>query len=170
MSERDLIQKLRALGVVERREVVLASGSLSDIYCDIKKAFGPPEIFSELINRIGAMLRPSITCIAGAGLGGIPLASAIAFRYGRKFCAIRLEPKAYGLANVIEGHTPSRDDRIAIVDDVFTTGGNVRDVMAKLKPTGANISRVVVVVNRSRGEDKFFPIPVLYLFRIEELI
>ena len=77
MTNADLVKRLREIDVIYKEKVVLRSGEVSDFYCDIKKAFGYPDILNALADEMGAKISTEITCIAASGYGGLPLASVI---------------------------------------------------------------------------------------------
>jgi orotate phosphoribosyltransferase len=168
VSKQTLLITLRALGVIEKGQFVLRSGADTDTYCNIKKAYGYPDVLSEIAKEAGKMLDRRTTCVAGSGNGGISLATVIAQHYNLKLSLLRKTPKEYGLCAPIDGYVPDSRDVVAIVDDVFSSGGSIRDALTILATTGATISGAVVVVNR--GDKQLSPVPLRYLFKLEKLL
>jgi orotate phosphoribosyltransferase len=149
-SEFKLLEKLRALGVFRKRRVVLRSGAVSDFYCDIKKAYGEPEILNLLADAIGKRLPNGVTAVAASGYGGLPLAAVVAARTGKKFIAVREKPKSHGLGGWIDGYRPKRGEHVAIIDDVLTSGSSIRATLRPLRRLGARVDTAVVVLARAR--------------------
>tara|TARA_Y100000310_G_scaffold244335_1_gene249071 strand:+ start:10905 stop:11408 length:504 start_codon:yes stop_codon:yes gene_type:complete len=164
----ELIKALKDSGVVVRKKLILSQGDVSDHYFDIKKAYGRSEVL-ELTAR--EMLKDidgeRTTCIASSGYGGIPLATAISQLSGLKLTLVRGNPREYGLEKSIEGYVPTFGDKVSIVDDVFTTGGNLRNIMETIRSTGADILDCHVVVKRGKGGLR---VPLIYLLAAEELL
>lgn len=167
MPKESLLDKLRVLGVIINGPHILRSGANTNIDCDIKKAYGYPDVFSEIVDEVSKKLHWRTTCVAGLGHGGIPLATAVALHCKLKSCMVRIEPKSYALADPIGGYIPGPGDVVAIVDDVFTSGGSIRDTLNVLATTGAQFTDAVVIVNR--GDKRLSPVPLRYIFKLAEL-
>lgn len=144
-----LADALRKAGIVRHRRVRLSSGRTADFYVDLKAAYGRPSLLARMARELAALVPASATCIASGGYGGIPLATAVALRLKLPLTLVRPKPKAHGTAQALEGHIPTREDRVVLVDDVYTTGGSLRAMEAALRPTGARVALRLVVVNRS---------------------
>lgn len=166
MDTHHLARRLTEADVVIHESTTLRSGRRSELYCDIKKAYGEPAILNELADALSAQLRDEETCIAATGYGGIPLAAVIAAKTNRFFTAVRDARKAYGTNRYVEGHIPTKDDVVVVVDDVLTTGSSILSVLSPLFETEAVVSRAVVVVKRGEVE---LPVPHDFLFSLEEL-
>lgn len=165
--KQSLIDKLNSLKVVEFKDVKLRNGQNSNYYINIKKAYGYPEIKSELGDAIYSIIDHPITCIAGAGHGGIPLADYISSKYNLKLSLVRDNIKDHGLKNLIEGYVLDEKDKIAIIDDVFSTGSSLRNTIENLKSTKAKIVGCYVVVKRGEG---ILSVELKYLLTGEELL
>lgn len=96
-----------------------------------------------------------IHAVGGLTLGADPVAYAIAYTSairGRPLRAftVRKEAKAHGTGRVIEG--PFRKgDRVAIVEDVITTGGSALKAASIVRECGGTVMGVVAVVDREEG-------------------
>lgn len=167
MLKRNLIKRLWEIGIIYKEPVRLHSGVISDFYCDIKKAFGYPDILNALADEIGKKLSDSVNCVAASGYGGMPLASVVASRFNKKLIAVRGIPKKHGKRGLFDGYVPGGKDTVIIIDDVLTTGSSIREIFNILKTTKAKIKSAIVVVKR--GETNL-PTPYSYLFTIDEII
>lgn len=163
----ELIQKLRELDIVSKGEFVLANGEKSSYYIDIKRAFGNPEALNMMVDELFHEIDNRATCVAAAGYGGISLATSISLLYGLNLTLIRNKPKKHGREVWIDGYVPTKWDRVALVDDVFTTGGSLRKSMKVLELTNAEILGCHVVAKRHEGE---LNVPLTYLLAAEELL
>ncbi|MBS3090742.1 orotate phosphoribosyltransferase [Candidatus Pacearchaeota archaeon] len=160
-----LIEKLNQLDVLERQKVILKSKKISDFYIDIKKAYGFPEILNEITDRLYALIPKEANCIAASDYGGLPLATAISSKYGLNLTLIRNKKKNHGLNKLIDGYIPNPKDKIAIVDDVMTTGTSLKKIIKIIKPTKAKILGCYVVVNRGKADLKY---PLHWLFEAKD--
>ena len=160
-----LIEKLNQLDVLERQKVILKSKKISDFYIDIKKAYGFPEILNEITDRLYALIPKEANCIASSDYGGLPLATAISSKYGLNLTLIRNKKKNHGLNKLIDGYIPNPKDKIAIVDDVMTTGTSLKKIIKIIKPTKAKILGCYVVVNRGKADLKY---PLHWLFEAKD--
>ncbi len=161
-----LIDRLRELGVVSHQSVILRSGETSDVYCDMRKSYGHPDVLNMIADEIGKKLPAETTCIAASGYGGLPLGAVVATRFNKKFCAVRSARKDHGTEKLIEGYIPTRDDVIVIVDDIVTSGSSIRETIQALEKIDAHIHSAIVIVKRGEPE---LSIPYSFLFTLDQI-
>ena len=162
-----LLEKLKQLNIISRNPVQLTSGSISDYYIDIKKAYGSPDVLTAIAEELWNTMDTRATCLATAGYGGLPLASVLSVQSGLPLTLVRIIPKQHGKITDINGYVPGVWDRVTIVDDVFTTGGSLQEIIDVLKPTHAEILECAVVVKQGEG---MLEVPLTYVLRAEELL
>jgi orotate phosphoribosyltransferase len=63
---------------------------------------------------------------------------------------VRKEAKQHGTGKAIEGELAA-GERVAIVDDVMTTGGSVKQAIEAVEKLGAKVAKVVCLVDRGEG-------------------
>jgi orotate phosphoribosyltransferase len=153
-----LLELLRARAF-ERKRVVLASGKESDFFIDCKQAVLTAEGHA-LVGEVMLDALPafgSCAAVAGVELGGCPLASAVAltsFQRGDSLDAIyvRKDAKDHGSRRVLEGDTRlPAGARVALLEDVVTTGGSTLKAASKLRDAGYVVAGVVALVDRLEG-------------------
>ena len=103
MTKKEIIQRFEDIGVIHKEPVKLRSGETAGFYCDIKKAYGYPDVLNALADEIGKLLEKDITCVAACGYGGLPLAALVAARGNKKFIAVRDKPKSQYFHTVTHG-------------------------------------------------------------------
>jgi orotate phosphoribosyltransferase len=143
----------------ERKKVILASGKESDFFIDCKQtiltAEGHALVGELLFDLIGEL--PTADAVAGVELGGCPLASAVSlvsFQRGRDLPAfyVRKQQKDHGSAKLVEGDRALRPGiRVALLEDVITTGGSSLKAVDALKNVGAEVVGIAAVVDRLEG-------------------
>ncbi|MDX2053158.1 MAG: orotate phosphoribosyltransferase [Polyangiaceae bacterium] len=158
MKRDRLIQLLRDLSF-ERRRVKLASGRESDFFIDCKQTILTAEghaLVGELMLDLLSEL-PACDAVAGVELGGCPLASAVAlvsFQKGRPLNAlyVRKQQKDHGTAKLVEGDKSVRPGlRVALLEDVVTTGGSSLKAVETLRAAGVEVVGIVALVDRLEG-------------------
>jgi len=140
----------------------LASGRKSRYYINCKKTtFMPdamPLLGSLFFERIKAVERRDGQPIEGVGgltLGADPIAYAIAYHSAlqgmpiRAF-SVRKEPKDHGAQKWVEGFDQA-GARVAIIEDVVTTGGSTLRAIEGALNAGFQIKAVLALVDRQEG-------------------
>ncbi|HEY3234296.1 MAG TPA: orotate phosphoribosyltransferase [Polyangiaceae bacterium] len=153
-----LIELLRTRSY-ERRQVNLSSGQKSDFFIDCKQTVLTAEghaLAGELLFEVLARL-PDCEAVAGVALGGCPLASAVSLvshQRQRPLDAlyVRSERKDHGSAKILEGDKSLRPGlRVALLEDVITTGGSSLRAVQVLSDAGARVVGIAALVDRDEG-------------------
>jgi orotate phosphoribosyltransferase len=157
-SRARLIELLTQLSF-ERKRVKLASGRESDFFIDCKQtiltAEGHALVGSLMFEALAAL--GDVDAVGGVELGGCPLASAvslISFQRGHPLPAlyVRKERKDHGSAKMVEGDKSLRPGmRVALLEDVVTTGGSSLKALEVLRQAGATPVGIVAIVDRLEG-------------------
>ncbi len=152
---RDAIAKRICDAALLHGEFTLRSGRKSKYYLD-KYLF---ETQPDILHALGGLFAESIgkfaesgpiDRLAGAELGGIPLVTVASIATGKPSVLIRNQKKDYGTAKQLEGKL-SADERIIIVEDVATTGGQVLEAAKVLQAEGAKVVAIIAVIDRQEG-------------------
>ncbi|MBS0411845.1 MAG: orotate phosphoribosyltransferase [Proteobacteria bacterium] len=148
----------------------LRSGQVSDQYFDKYRFEAEPA----LLGRVAAAMLPLVPAeaevLAGLELGGVPIATAMSLQGGRSAAFVRKAAKTYGTCLAVEGGDVA-GKRVAMIEDVISTGGAVVDAAALLREAGAEIVAVVCAIWRGAGEPAIpgLSCPVYAAFRMSEL-
>lgn len=138
---------------LRRGEFKLRSGQTSDVYFDKYQFEALPELLREIARHMAALVPKDTDVLAGLELGGVPVATALAFETGLPVAFVRKARKSYGTCLIAEG-AAVRGRRVCIVEDVITTGGAVIDSANELREEGALLDVVLSVIFRGEGRDK----------------
>jgi orotate phosphoribosyltransferase len=150
MTDRELALALRTAALLEG-DFTLRSGRRSKYYLDKYLFETEPALLGELAQRFARYVTADVDRIAGAELGGIALAAATALETGKPFVIVRNAKKAgYGTGKVIEGKL-TRGERVLLVEDIATSGGQAIEAAKTLRDAGAVVERVVATIDRQEG-------------------
>jgi orotate phosphoribosyltransferase len=134
----------------------LASGRVSPYYIDCRPVthnaqglFLIGEIFSEMLQGL------QVDAVGGLTMGADPIAHAIALTSslkGRPINAfsVRKATKEHGAGGLVVGDVKP-GDRVAILEDVVTTGGSTLKAIAAARDFGLQVDRVLILVDRQEG-------------------
>jgi len=143
-------------GALLHGEFTLASGRKSDHYFEGKRLTLYPEgaylIGKEIFERLSNI---DVDSIGGLVLGAFPIITAVALvshEEGKPIPSfiVREQPKEHGTRKKIEGHF-IKGSKVAIVDDVITTGGSVLKAIKAVEEEGCEVVKVIVIVDRHEG-------------------
>jgi len=149
MTRQDLIRRIRETAYLEG-DFTLRSGKKSRYYLDKYLFETCPDILRALGQEFARYVTDEVTLIAGAELGGIALAAATALETGRPWVIVRNSKKGYGTGKLIEGRI-SATDRVLLVEDIATTGGQVLEAAQVLTESGAKVVKIVATIDRRQG-------------------
>jgi orotate phosphoribosyltransferase len=155
-----LIELVKRRSFSTGAEMKLVSGRSSSFYFDMKPTMLDPEgahLIATLI--LEALAAAEVDMVGGLEMGAVPLATAVAAAShvsGRPLQAVfvRKQAKEHGARKLVEGLAPGETlqaKRIAVLEDVTTTGGSAAKAIEALKAEGAVIDRVISVVDRLEG-------------------
>ena len=85
--------------------------------------------------------------VAGVPLAGIPFASQIAYNLKKPFLYVRKGSRHHGRQRRVEGILVS-GDRVLLVDDLITTGLNLKKAAEAIRVEGGVVKEVVVLLDR----------------------
>lgn len=149
MSKAELARRIAEVSLL-RGEFTLRSGRKSNYYLDKYRFETQGDILRALGELFAAHVTDGVDRIAGAELGAVPLAAATSMASGRPCVYVRNQKKDYGTAKQVEG-VLNAGDRVLVVEDVLTTGGQVIEACKSLEGLGAKIVKIVAVIDREEG-------------------
>ena len=158
-------EMFRKSGAILEGHFILSSGRHSPVYWEKFKVMQYPQYVQQLCGMIADYYRQeSIDLVAGPTTAGIILAFEVARQMGvRAIYAEKAENKTFAFKR---GAAISPGNRVLVVDDVFTTGGSVKEVITRVKERNGIVAGIGVLVDRS--ETKFdFGVPFYSCHRAE---
>ena len=176
MDESNRLKEILLEKSYRKGTFTLTSGKTSDFYIDGKQTTLHAEgsylcgkLLFELINN-----EPQpIDAVGGMTLGADPLVSAVSIvsyleQSPIPAFIVRKEAKGHGTGNYIEGlKNLPEGGRVALVEDVVTTGGTLLKVIDRVEAAGFTVGLVVTVVDRQEGgaeilADRGYPLKALF--------
>jgi orotate phosphoribosyltransferase len=180
MPDHERLLTLLAERSARRGHFTLASGRQSTLYIDARLTTMSPDGLALIGPLALAALRASdwrVDAVGGLTLGADPVSYAIAYASAvggaplRAF-TVRKEAKAHGTGRLIEG--PFRaGDRVAVVEDVITTGGSALRATEAIRAGGGIVAGVLALVDREEGGRQALEdagLPVLVLARASDIV
>jgi orotate phosphoribosyltransferase len=177
-------QRLREklAGCIRTGEITLSSGKVTDFYFDGRLVSLDPE-GSVLLGglMLEAILARGITAVGGLTSGADPLTSSIGVLAWQRqvpmnLFFVRKERKEHGMQQRVEGPPmpEGQEPRVALVDDVLTTGGSLLQAReALVEELGVEPSLACVIVDREEGGEQRladYGIETVALFRKSDFL
>jgi len=151
-----ILELARETGALQYGEFTLTSGKKSTYYFEGKRLTFSPEgayqvgkaVFDELAGI-------DVDAVGGVATGGYPIVAAVALvshLEGKPMPSfiVREVTKEHGTKRQMEGQF-KEGSRVAIVDDVITTGGSVRKAIEAVEAVKCKVVKVIVIVDRHEG-------------------
>ena len=131
-------------------DFVLSSGRRSAVYFDKFLFLTDPALLDELSIEVARKVPPGVDRLGAPEGAAMLLVSAVALKTGLPISVVRKEPKAYGTMSQIEGGGVE-GSKIALIEDVATTGHQVERAARALKEAGAAIEVIILAIDRGGG-------------------
>jgi orotate phosphoribosyltransferase len=162
----------------------LSSGLSSKYYYDGKLGtLRPPTAW--LIGNVllDVVLDSGAEAVGGPEIGAIPIADAIGLAAHLRghvlpTFIVRKQAKSHGTrSQVAQAYVGETEDllcpgrRVAIVDDVITTGGSIKQAIDVVEAMGCIVTAAIALVERHESDGKAFAnakYPVIRIFRTDE--
>lgn len=161
MNETDPVALLQKCGSLLYGEFTLSSGNKSNYYFDSKQLTLDPEgacfVADQLVRKL---TEEDIEYVGGTAYSAIPIVSHVCLYSkiseikGRKPIKAfydRKEAKGHGTNQLTEGKIPPKDAKLAIVEDVVTTGESLLDAIDKAESQGCTVRNAIALVDRDEG-------------------
>ena len=158
MTTHDRLLSILAERSARRGQVPLASGRQSTLSLDARRTTMSPEGLALIGPLALAALRDvdwRVQAVGGLTLGADPISYAIAYASAEtasplRAFTVRKEAKAHGTGRLIEGPFHA-GDRVAVIEDVITTGGSALRAVEAIRAAGGTVAGVLALVDREEG-------------------
>lgn len=133
-------------------DFLLRSGLRSSEYFDKYRFEADPKILAQIAKESVPFIKSEHYGLAGLETGGIPLATALSLESGKPVCFVRKEAKTYGTCQFAEGFE-IKEKNLLVIEDVVTTGGQLKESIKDLRTSGAVITHALCVIMRGPKEE-----------------
>ena len=177
-TERDRLRQMLLDRSMRFGEFVLSSGATSNYYIDVRKTSLHPDGLRMIAKMFWEVLQADqVTAIGGLTMGADPLVTGLMLysaERGRPLegFLVRRTNKDHGTRGQVEGNLAGHK-RVAILDDVITSGESSIIAAEAAESYKAEVVRVLAVVDRAQGAGQIFQqrgYPFTALFSIGELL
>jgi uridine monophosphate synthetase len=155
LSRDQLILALADIGCVKFGQFTLASGLQSPIYIDLRLLVSHPSVLRNVARAYAQLLHPlAFDRLAAIPYAALPIGTAVSLELGCPLIYPRKEVKDHGTQRVVEGEF-QKGERIAVLDDLITTGASKLEAIAPLEELGLRVEDVVVLMDREQGGQEY---------------
>ena len=160
--------------IIKFGDFTLASGKKSSYYIDLRLVASFPHIFRKMIKNLQKLVSEktgldNFDSLVSVPTGGLVIGSALAIETVKPLIYVRDKPKDYGTTKSIEGKIFS-GMKVALIDDVITTGNSVINGIKQLKDAGLSISDVYVIINRLEGANNTLELEEVTLYQLTDVL
>jgi orotate phosphoribosyltransferase len=177
-NDRDRLRQMLLDRSMRFGEFVLSSGATSNYYIDVRKTSLHPEGLKMIARLFWEQLeQDQVTAVGGLTLGADPLVAGVIWWSHEKGkpmegFLVRKMAKDHGMRGQVEGNLAGHK-RIAVLDDVITSGESALIAAEAAESYKAEVVRVLAVVDREQGAAQMFQqrgYPYTSLFSIGDLL
>lgn len=151
MTTNDVLQLFRDCGAYLKGHFRLTSGLHSPEYVQCALVLQHPEHAEQLGRELAEKLhayRP-IHTVAAPAIGGLIIGHEVARGLDARF--IFTERDTEGKMVFRRGFAVDPGERVAVIEDVMTTGGSSKEVVDALRAAGADVVAAGSIIDRSGG-------------------
>ena len=153
MTAQETLALYEKTGALMRGHFRLTSGLHSDVYLQSALVLQYPEYAAALGAALAAPFRDEhVATVLAPAIGGILVAHEVARQLGVR--ALFTE-RDNGVMTLRRGFTLQPGERCLVVEDVITTGGSTREVVACVETAGGVLVGVGSLIDRSGGGATF---------------
>lgn len=152
-------------------DFVLSSGRRSNHYFDKFLFETQPGILRRVSTQLAHLVPSGTQRLAAPELGAVLLGGAVSLELDLPLVIVRKQAKAHGTARDFEG-VLEPGDRVTVIEDVVTTGGESIRGIEKIQAAGAAVIGLVAVLDREEGGAenlRGLGVPFTPLFRKSDL-
>lgn len=153
LTDKQILEAFHRTEGILHGHFLLTSGRHSDTYMQCAKLFADPKESEVLCEELADRLKCfNADVVLSPAVGGIIMGYEVARKLGvRNYFAERVD----GKMTLRRGFSLSEGSKVIVVEDVVTTGGSVKEVIALAKAAGCEVVAAASIVDRSNGAVDF---------------
>jgi orotate phosphoribosyltransferase len=130
---------------------VLSSGATSSVYFDKFRFLTRADLLRDVAHAVAGLLASGTTLLGAPEGAAMLLVAAVSLETGLPVAVVRKQPKEYGTRAQVEGEVPP-GAATTLLEDVSTTGHQVRRAAEVLTEAGADVRRIVLAIDRGGAD------------------
>ena len=153
MTQEEALEIYRSTGAILHGHFKLTSGRHSDTYMQSAKVFIDTKSSEALCKGLAEKLAGvPVDLVISPAVGGILMGYEVARQLGKPNIFAEREN---GEMTLRRGFSIEPGTNVIVCEDVVTTGGSVKEVIALVEKLGAKVQAVASIVDRSNGKVDF---------------
>jgi orotate phosphoribosyltransferase len=150
MKRDDILTILEQVGAVRQGHFELSSGRHSGTYIQCALVLAFPQHAEQLGRALAELFKDhSISCVVSPALGGIIIGHEVARGLGVR--ALFVERDRSGQMALRRGFELKPNERVLVIEDVWTTGGSTREAIGVVEQEGGLAVAAGALIDRSGG-------------------
>lgn len=169
MNDAEIFSEFKDAEAILKGHFILSSGLHSDTYLQCARVLMNPKRADRLCNALAekvtaALKGQKIDLVVAPAMGGV----VVGYEMGRQlgvetiFCE-----RENGEFTLRRGFTIKKGANILLVEDVVTTGKSSMEAVECIKDHGGKVIAEASLIDRSGGESKKMPFPLISLLTLE---
>jgi orotate phosphoribosyltransferase len=153
MEKDKIISMLDDSGAIQKGHFILSSGLHSDSYVQCALALRYPDIADSFSSELYEMMKNiSPDIIVSPAMGGLIIGWEVARKFNKPFIFTEREN---GFFKLRRGFGIKKNDRVIIVEDVFTTGKSTDEVASVVESYGGVVIAACSIIKRGKLNLRF---------------
>ena len=165
-SREELLKIFESAGAIRHGHFELSSGLHSGTYVQCALALQYPRFAERLGNALAAMFAAaSVEAVVSPAIGGLIIGQEVARALPESSSedalknagvpALFAERDAGGIMTIRRGFSLRPDQRVLVVEDVWTTGGSTLEAIKVVREMGGSVVAAGALIDRSGGKIAF---------------
>jgi len=150
MKREEILKVLEQVGAIRQGHFELSSGRHSGTYIQCALVLAYPQHADPLGRALAELFKDhSISCVVSPALGGIIIGHEVARALGVR--ALFVERDRSGQMALRRGFELKPNERVLVIEDVWTTGGSTREAIGVVEQEGGLAVAAGALIDRSGG-------------------
>lgn len=150
-ADDEILRLFRESDALLRGHFLLTSGKHSEWYFEKIRLIEKPAVLDKIVDRLAEKIRQDgadFEAVVSPAYGAIAIGFLAALKLGKRFAFTQ---RAEGAMDFRSGFSGIDGARVVVVEDIMTTGGSIREVVAALEKRQAAVAGLYVLVDRTGG-------------------